>query len=184
MTNKDICAYFYENLGQGRYRCKQCGSERKYITNTGYSNLIGHLANKHDGFKDLYATLSSKDSTLRDFGFVSEETSHRFQGMRWVVERNMPLSEVDNELTCSVSSWRSVSSRVLLNSMHDIAKKVGKPLEKALGSCFALMFDGWSHGPMYYVAAYAVFEADGAVKLQLLALCLRFKMVRKMLIRT
>ncbi|OWY91866.1 hypothetical protein PHMEG_00039376 [Phytophthora megakarya] len=80
----------------------------------------------------------------------------------------MPLSEVDNELTCSVSSW----------------SQEGRQVVKALGSCFALMFDGWSHGPMYYVAAYAVFEADGAVKLQLLALCLRFKMVRKMLIRT
>ncbi|OWY96167.1 hypothetical protein PHMEG_00033634 [Phytophthora megakarya] len=171
MTNKDICAYFYENLGQGRYRCKQCGSERKQIANTGYSNLIGHLANKHDDFKDLYAaTLSSKDSTLRNFGFVSEETSHRFHWMRWVVERNMPLSEVDKELTRSMSKWRSVSSRVLLTSMHDAAKKIGKSLEEALGSYFALMFDGWSHSSMHYVAVYAVFEADGAVKLQLLAL--------------
>ncbi|OWZ11951.1 hypothetical protein PHMEG_00014959 [Phytophthora megakarya] len=104
MINKDICAYFYKNLGQGRYRCKQCGSERKEMTNTGYSNFIRHLANKHDGFKDLYAvTLSSKDSTLRDFGFVYEETSHCFQWMRWVLERKMPLSEVDNELTRSMS---------------------------------------------------------------------------------
>ncbi|OWZ16969.1 hypothetical protein PHMEG_0009157 [Phytophthora megakarya] len=69
----------------------------------------------------------------------------------------MPLSEVDNELTRSMSRWRSVSARVLLNSMHDVAKRVGKSLEEALGSCFALMFDGWSHGSMYYVAVYAVF---------------------------
>ncbi|OWZ17026.1 hypothetical protein PHMEG_0009094 [Phytophthora megakarya] len=54
MTNKDICAYIYENVGQGRYR--------------------------------------------------------------------------------------SVSSRVLLNSMHDVAKKVGKSLEEALDSCFCAHF--------------------------------------------
>ncbi|KAK1947457.1 hypothetical protein P3T76_001467 [Phytophthora citrophthora] len=147
MTNKDICAYFYENLGHGRYPCKHCGFERKQIANAGYSNLIGHLANKHDGFKDLYAAmLSSKDSTLRDFRFVSEETSHRFQWMRWVVERNMLLSEVDNELTRSLSRWRSVSSCVLLDSMHDVAKKVGKLLEEALGSCFAHKALGWCAG--------------------------------------
>ncbi|OWZ16447.1 hypothetical protein PHMEG_0009757 [Phytophthora megakarya] len=172
MTNKDICAYFYENLGQGRYRCKQCDSERKCIVNTAYSNMIGHLANKHDGFKYLYATtLSSQDSTLRGFGFMSEEieTPHRSQWMRWVVERNMPLSEGDNKLTRSMSRWRSVSSRVLLNYIYDVVKKVGKSLEDVLTSCFTLMFDGWSHGSMHYVAVYAVFETDGAIKLQLLA---------------
>ncbi|OWZ19011.1 hypothetical protein PHMEG_0006799 [Phytophthora megakarya] len=102
MPNQDTYAYIYEDLGQGHYRCKRCGSERKQIANAGYSNLTGHLANKHDDFKDLYAaTLSSKD--LCDFGFVSEETSHCFQWMGWVVERNMPLSEVDNERTCSMT---------------------------------------------------------------------------------
>ncbi|KAG6948192.1 hypothetical protein JG688_00015204 [Phytophthora aleatoria] len=49
--NKDIYTYFYETLGQGQYRCKWCGSERKQLVGTGYSNLITHLAHKHEGFK-------------------------------------------------------------------------------------------------------------------------------------
>ncbi|KAG2965921.1 hypothetical protein PC119_g24880 [Phytophthora cactorum] len=81
----------------------------------------------------------------------------------------MPLSEVDNELTRSMSGWTSVSSRVLLNSMHDVAKKVGMALEVTLGICFGIMFDGWSSGSMHYVAVYGVFETDGNLRLQLLA---------------
>ncbi|KAF1775949.1 Ribonuclease H-like domain [Phytophthora cactorum] len=159
-NNKGTCAYFYDSLDQGRYRYKH----------TGYSNLIANLAHKHPGFKAQYAaSLSKTNGRLQDFGFVSEETAHRFNWMRWVVERNMPLSEVDNELTRSMSGWTSVSSRVLLNSMHDVAKKVGMALEVTLGICFGIMFDGWSSGSMHYVAVYGVFETDGNLRLQLLA---------------
>ncbi|KAF1779168.1 Zinc finger, BED-type [Phytophthora cactorum] len=67
--NKDICAYFYETHGQGQYRCKRCGSECKQQVGTGYSNLIAHLAHKHEGFKDQFAaTLSSNAQSLQDFG--------------------------------------------------------------------------------------------------------------------
>ncbi|KAG6946818.1 hypothetical protein JG687_00016502, partial [Phytophthora cactorum] len=68
-----------------------------------------------------------------------QETSDRFQWLRWVVERNIPLSEVDNELTRSMSRWGAVSSRLLLNSMHNIAEKVGVNLEVILGICFGIM---------------------------------------------
>ncbi|KAG3111168.1 hypothetical protein PI124_g9772 [Phytophthora idaei] len=169
-NNKDTCAYFYESLDQGRYRCKQCGNERKQLASAGYSNLIAHLAHKHPGFKAQYAaSLSKTNGRLQDFGFVSEETSHRFNWMRWIVERNMPLLEVDNELTRLMSRWTSVSSRVLLNSMHDVAKKMGMTLEVTLGICFGIMFDGWSSGSIHYVAVYGVFDTDGNLRLQLLA---------------
>ncbi|KAF1775156.1 hypothetical protein GQ600_25243 [Phytophthora cactorum] len=154
--DRAICANFYKTLGQGQYRCKRCGSERKLLVGTGYSNLIAHLAHKHEGFKDQFAaTLSSNAQSLQNFGFVSQETSDRFQWLRWVVERNMPLSEIDNELTRSMSSWGAVSSRVLLNSMHHIVKKERVNLEVILGIGFGIMFDGWSNGFTDYVAVYS-----------------------------
>ncbi|KAE9339410.1 hypothetical protein PF008_g11585 [Phytophthora fragariae] len=81
----------------------------------------------------------------------------------------MPLSEVDNELTRDMSKWKAVSSRVLLNNMHHVAKKIGKNLEEILGVCFGVMYDGWSHGCMHYVAVYGVFVENGEVRVQLLA---------------
>ncbi|KAE8998011.1 hypothetical protein PR002_g18872 [Phytophthora rubi] len=81
----------------------------------------------------------------------------------------MPLSVVDNELTRDMSKWKAVSSRVLLNNMHHVAKKIGKNLEEILGVCFGVMYDGWSHGCMHYVAVYGVFVENGEVRVQLLA---------------
>ncbi|KAG6946268.1 hypothetical protein JG687_00016806 [Phytophthora cactorum] len=128
----------------GQYHCKRCESERKQLVGTGYSNLIAHLAHKHDGFKDQFAaTLSSNAQSLQNFGLVSQETSDRFQWLRWVVERNMPLSEVDNELTRSMSS------------LHHIAKKVGVNLEVILGICFGIMFNRWSNGAMHLLLCTA-----------------------------
>ncbi|KAG6950673.1 hypothetical protein JG688_00014060, partial [Phytophthora aleatoria] len=146
-NTKDICSYFYESLDQGRYRCKQCGNKRKQLTSTDYFNLIAHLAHKLLDLKTQYAAFLSKtNGRLQDFGFVSGETSHRFNWMRWVVERNMPLSEVDT-----------------LDVLMDI--RVGM----TLGICFGIMFDGWSSGSMHYVTVYGVFETNGDLHLQLLA---------------
>ncbi|KAF1790282.1 hypothetical protein GQ600_27914 [Phytophthora cactorum] len=38
-----------------------------------------------------------------------------------------------------------------------------------LGICFGIMFDGWSSGSMHYVTVYSVFETNGDLHLQLLA---------------
>ncbi|KAG6944665.1 hypothetical protein JG687_00017733 [Phytophthora cactorum] len=69
----------------------------------------------------------------------------------------MPLSEIDNELTRSMSS------------MHHIAEKVRVNLEVIMGVCFGIMFDGWSNGSVHYVAVYGVLEAYGILRIQLLA---------------
>ncbi|KAG2823684.1 hypothetical protein PC116_g12196 [Phytophthora cactorum] len=49
--------------------------------------------------------------------------------------------------------------------MHGVTKKVGM----TLGICFGIMFDGWSSGSMHYVTVYSVFETNGDLHLQLLA---------------
>ncbi|KAG6962595.1 hypothetical protein JG688_00008523 [Phytophthora aleatoria] len=63
-NNKDTSAYFYESLNQGRYRCKQCGNERKQLTSAGYSNLIAHLAHNDDGSQDADAHIKLFDCML------------------------------------------------------------------------------------------------------------------------
>ncbi|KAG6948018.1 hypothetical protein JG688_00015282 [Phytophthora aleatoria] len=54
-----------------------------------------------------------------------------------------------------MSWWDAVPSRVLLNSMHHIAKKVGVNLEVILGICFGTMFDGWSNRSMHLLLCTA-----------------------------
>jgi hypothetical protein len=146
--NKNITAYFYEDVGNGLFRCKLCTTARKQTPGTGYSNLIGHLSSKHDDYQAIYNSASATKS-LSDFGFVSETTNGRYQWMRWVVARNLPITEVDNDLTRSMSIWKPISSKTLKKLMEGVAAKVGAALATEMGELFGLIFDGWSHASLH-----------------------------------
>ncbi|ETP52382.1 hypothetical protein F442_02595 [Phytophthora nicotianae P10297] len=134
VANKQLSAYFFEHLGQGVFRCKIRNKERKQINSS---------------------------SSLQAFGFVSEESSHLFQWIQWVVMRNMPVSEVEDDLTRAMSKLRPVTTKAVKKCMKGIAIRVGRKLEKELGTLFGLMLDGRSHAGVHYVGRYAVYEADG-----------------------
>ncbi|KAE9010488.1 hypothetical protein PR001_g16161 [Phytophthora rubi] len=78
-SNKQLTAFFYAPLGQGLFRCNICGSERKQVVQSGYSNLLAHLAGKHEGYETQYAAFQNNSARpLQAFGFVPEESSHLF----------------------------------------------------------------------------------------------------------
>ncbi|KUF92871.1 Purine-cytosine permease fcyB [Phytophthora nicotianae] len=171
VANKQLSAFFCVHLGQGVFRCKICNKERKQVPGSGYSNLLAHLAGKHEGYEAVYASSqSNSSSSLQAFGFVSEESSHLFQWIQWVVMRNMPVSEVEDDLTRAMSKLWSVTTKAVKKCMEGIPIRVGRKLEKELGALFGLMFDGWSHAGVHYVGRYAVYEADGEVRVPLLGL--------------
>jgi hypothetical protein len=69
--------------------------------------------------------------------------------MRWVVARNLPITEVDNDLTRSMSIWKPISSKTLKKLMEGVAAKVGAALATEMGELFGLIFDGWSHASLH-----------------------------------
>ncbi|KUF77507.1 hypothetical protein AM587_10002609 [Phytophthora nicotianae] len=171
VSNKNLSAFFYAPLGQGLFRCNICGSTRKQAGGTGYSNLIAHLDGKHAGYDAQYtAAQGGNDSPLESFGFVAEESSHLFQWIQWIIMRNMPVHEVEDAFTRAMSKLRPVTVKSVQKCMEGIAIKVGQQLEKELGELFGLMFDGWSHAGIHYVALFAVYEADGKLHVPLLGL--------------
>ncbi|ETP01333.1 hypothetical protein F441_21409, partial [Phytophthora nicotianae CJ01A1] len=122
-----------------------CGADRKQLPCTGYSNLVSHLASRHEEFGVQYdARHRGAERLLQAFGFVSEETSHRYQWLRWVVERNMPLFEVDDEQTGAMSKWRPTNPKALKADMITVPSKVGAIIAKEMGNLFGIMFNGWS----------------------------------------
>ncbi|ETN23340.1 hypothetical protein PPTG_02934 [Phytophthora nicotianae INRA-310] len=169
VNTKDICAFFYDDLGSGCYACRECGTARKQQVGSGYSNLMSHITTKHPQYEEMYSAATSS-GTLQSFGFVSQETNHRFQWLRWFVERNLPISEVDNDVSRSMSKWPPISSKALKACMHTVAKNVGVVIDQELGVSFGLMFDGWSHGSMHYIGLYGVYDVMGARRERLLSL--------------
>ncbi|KAG6599843.1 Phosphoenolpyruvate carboxykinase [Phytophthora cinnamomi] len=168
--NREICAFFYEDKGQGDYRCQLCGTSRKQQVGSGYSNLLSHLTSTHPDFEETYQASVATDAPLSSFGFVSEATQHRYQWLQWVVERNMPISEVDDPLTRSMASWKPVSSKTLKLDMQTCSANVGDVIEKELGDIFGVIWDGWTHGTVHYVGIYGVTFVNGKRRERLLSL--------------
>ncbi|GMF41556.1 unnamed protein product [Phytophthora fragariaefolia] len=142
--NREICAFFYEEKVKGDYRCRLCGASRKQSVGSGCGNLLSHLNSTHPDFEETYQASVVTNSPLSSFGFVSEATHHRYQWLQWVVEQNMPISEVDDPLTRSMSSWKPVASKTLKLDMQTCY--VGRTVEKELEEVFGVTWDGWSHG--------------------------------------
>ncbi|OWZ16079.1 hypothetical protein PHMEG_00010184 [Phytophthora megakarya] len=158
--NRNITAYFFEGLGDSLFRCKIWGTVRKQTSGTGHSNLIGHFAAKHDDNQAVYDTATTSLS-LGTSDFLSETISSRFQWMRWIVSRNLPVAEVDNDLTTAMCCCKPISSKTLKKLMEYVTIKVGNALENELGDMFGLIFDGWSHVSFHYVGIFALYECNG-----------------------
>ncbi|KAG3063134.1 hypothetical protein PI124_g22253 [Phytophthora idaei] len=102
------------------------------------------------------------DTPLSRFGFVSETTQHRYEWLCWIVERNLPISEVDNPLTRSMPRLKPVSSKTLKIDMQKVARNVGVLVEKEKGNFFGVIWDGWPHSSVHYVTIYDVFIVKGS----------------------
>ncbi|KAG2780343.1 hypothetical protein PC116_g13459 [Phytophthora cactorum] len=82
----------------------------------------------------------------------------------------MSIHEVENALTRAMSKLCPVTVKAVKKCLEGLAIKVGHKLEKEMGTLFGLMFDGWSHAGVHYVALFAVYEADGKLHVSLLGL--------------
>ncbi|KAE9064364.1 hypothetical protein PF007_g29227 [Phytophthora fragariae] len=74
--NREICTFFYEDKGQGDYRCQLRGTSRKQQVGSGYSNLLSHLTSTHHDFEETYRASVATDAPLSSFGWkpVSSKT--------------------------------------------------------------------------------------------------------------
>ncbi|KAG3189857.1 hypothetical protein PC128_g11571 [Phytophthora cactorum] len=134
VANREPCAFFFQPLGEALHRCKICGADRKQLPGTGYSNLFSPLVSRHEDFRAEYDTHHrGTERSLQDFGFVFEKTPHRYQWLRWVVERSMPLSEVDDERTRAMDKWRPTNSKAVKKDVITVAPNLGSVISEEMG---------------------------------------------------
>ncbi|GMF63056.1 unnamed protein product [Phytophthora fragariaefolia] len=118
VSNKQLSEYFFDLEAPGHFKCRCCGKIRKQAVTNGFSNLTSHLTDKHPQHVEDYQEFEKSGcKTLDNFGFVTDYACTIYHWIPWVVERNMPIEEVDNKLTRNMSRWSSVSSRTLKKYM-------------------------------------------------------------------
>ncbi|DAZ96558.1 TPA: LOW QUALITY PROTEIN: hypothetical protein N0F65_011235 [Lagenidium giganteum] len=156
-------SFFFTSLESGLFKCNICSLPRRQAPKTGYSNLLGHLTIKYPTHGQEFAEFQRRKlSSLDVFGFVDPGTCNMYDWVRWIVDRNLPLSEVEADVTRQVVKMRPTSVETVKMYMRRIAKSVGNTISRAIGETFGLMFDGWSAGTQHYMYAvvFAVYHAE------------------------
>jgi hypothetical protein len=82
----------------------------------------------------------------------------------------MPLSEVDDARTRSMSKWLPTNSKALKADMIAVAKKLRVVITEEMAVLIGLMFDGSSHLTMHFIGVYALYVVGGRLQCTLLAL--------------
>ncbi|GMF33947.1 unnamed protein product [Phytophthora fragariaefolia] len=142
MTSRQLAAFFFTPVEPVLNRCNICELPRKQASRTGYTNLVSHLQSAHPTHSEEYAEFQARNlSTLEVFGFVDEVTSYMYDWLRWIVERNLPLSEVENPLTLKLVRMRPTSATTLKIYMKRVATRVGSVIAEDMGTCFGIMWD-------------------------------------------
>ncbi|KAG3116523.1 hypothetical protein PI124_g4857 [Phytophthora idaei] len=161
MTSRQLAGFFFTPLEPGLYRCNICEQTCKQAQRTGYTNLMSHLGSVHPTHGEEYEQFQRRNLTsLEVFGFADETTTNMYDWLRWIVERNLPLSEVKNPLTRQLVRMRPTSATTLKTYMERVAGRVGNTIAKEMGTFFGIMWDGWSSGTYHYVTVVAVYAGS------------------------
>ncbi|KAG6963446.1 hypothetical protein JG688_00008145 [Phytophthora aleatoria] len=65
---------------------------------------MSHLNDKHPQYLEDYAEYERRGAQRLDgFGFVTDKATTIYNWMAWIITRNLPLNEVDNEATRAMS---------------------------------------------------------------------------------
>jgi hypothetical protein len=85
-----------------------------------------------------------------------------YHWLEWVVDCNMPLSEVDHQLTRLMSRLKPISPKTLRTYLAATTKAVEKANAAVIPPDFGVMFDGCGCFGEHYVAVIAVFWLNDA----------------------
>lgn len=174
---KDMIDYFFTQCeDKDFYICNnpKCKSKCKQQEKTGYTNLKNHLRSCiGESYESVYVGLlkTSKDKgRLDSYGFVNKREMEVYKLLQWIVMRDQPLSELDNELSRDLFRTKPISSKTMRKYILALTPLVEKAIAEDLPDTFALEFDGWTSGSVHYVALIASYVTSGIHREQLLAL--------------
>ena len=167
---KECMKFFYFPADEDdKWGCKQCG--KKFTCKNGWSNLQGHLNNKHSPkWKEEYSTALKSNVNLEAYGFINKKTTDMFKWMQWIITRNRPLCDIEDPTTRSVVTMQPFSVNTLKKYMEKVAVEVELKIAAELPEKFGITFDGWSKFTYHYLGLFAVYECGPVVKVVLLGI--------------
>ena len=99
---------------------------------------MDHSSAKNTGAKQPLQVLVDK------FFTVTKKEKRVYQWMEWVVMRNMPISEVDNELTRKLAGIDHINSKTLSKYVNKVANNIVPVIGDTIKAAgvFTILMDG------------------------------------------
>ena len=141
------------------WKCKTCAKiVQPNKDKKGLGNLKSHLNTRHPGWKVEYDKIKNDpQATFDTMGLLpSAEEASTFEWLSWVVEEALPFTFVESGRTHQNTALALISAKTLKARGVMVASYVKKDIQINLPEMFGLMFDGWSHGGLHYVAIFAI----------------------------
>jgi len=160
------------------WHCNRCS--RAYKSYRGYSNLTAHLGSciGNDFEKQFESHIKDSGHTLKDgklvgakqitqktidtFAFSNDKEMRAYTWIKWIACRNMPLSEIENPITRSLSKYKAFSIKTIRRYIIATAQLVESAIAEELKAAgvITLLFDGWTADgtSTHYVAVFAGYQ--------------------------
>lgn len=153
ITNKQICAIFYEETDQGKFSCLKCVTQ--LASTNGYSNLISHLLKMHTSYEQEAREILHSGFAI--VTFIPQRFLDIFRWIEWTVMQRRPISFCENKYVRKNTSLSPISSDTLRNYTEKLCDLVDDNVQAVLSAKFGVVLDGWTSGDRHFVAIFAVF---------------------------
>jgi len=118
-----------------------------------------HLQANGHVFKSNGAVGNVDNKDIRSFFSSNEKEESVYQWVKWICCRNLPLSEVENEMTVNMVKHKSMSTKTLRKTILGVANETVKPISEELRRAgkITLLVDGWTCDgtSTHYIAIFA-----------------------------
>ena len=137
LSNKELSQKYFEKIGNGLFKCYECGKTRKQTENSGYSNLINHIKQQHPGWE--------KCNTQASLNFIkcSKKAQNIHGWLDWIVTDGHPFNFVDKDTTRNYSKLDAICTNTLTKYMDLTTKQVEIKIREEMPMKIGLMLDGW-----------------------------------------
>ncbi|EGZ06639.1 hypothetical protein PHYSODRAFT_340857 [Phytophthora sojae] len=162
------CRDQYDEVILEYFRCR-CGTVRKRVTGTGYSNPMQHIRREHPSYsEEMLAATPGQTGSLAHY--VRHSAQNLFGWLEWLVKCNLPLSFCEIKLARRYTRLQPVSVETLRRVMDAVTRCVEHAIAAEMPEEFGIIFDGWSHDSEHYIAVFACYEVDGVLRCPLLCM--------------
>ena len=166
--------WIVENNDERAAWCFRCEDWVK--DNSGHSNLVRHVQNKHRDWKlklEEQKRGSVVSGGMEKFvtvtKLISTEAKNMYGWIEWIVMADLPITCVENEYYQKRSNLAPTTYKTVSKYMEKLLSIVNENIKKSLPPTFGIVFDGWTCDGEHYIGLFATWVLPSGTVVKVLS---------------